>query len=334
MIAGLAMMGWVLAAEVAVPTSQDPLAWARAWAEVVQALQDESLADTRIEWAPEDDGWALSLQYGGQTARVSGLVPATTHSGRLEQLYVAVSLLGRGRQGSGLDSLIDAPPPTPPAKPQPPRAPPPPGPQAEAGAAPPPSETWVAARPTTTVSLVDVPMAVDDDRSSLVASLMAIPGDGVVGLSGAAAQVTWQPVRIGLGVRVMGVYRRDLVPVSGAELGGRLEELRFDLMPLAVARLWSQRWWTLTVAAGVGPSVRQLTYPARTIQAAPMAVGHAQIGFEAGGTGRLRAELVVTRDVQPIVVQFDPGPSGEPREVDLPGTRVMLGVGYAIGGRR
>lgn len=321
----LAWWGLSQAAEIVVPGAQQPLAWARAWAEVVEALQDPRLGQTRIEWTEEPDGgWTLSLQHGLQRARVSGLVPASTHDGRLEQLYVGVSLLGAGRRRGGLDALI-----APPTANDTPTVPPPPavrepGPQAEPAALPPPIQAWTASHPTSMVSFSEIPMAVDGDRSPFLASLLLHPGEGPAGLTGGAVQATWQPSRIGVGVRGGATFTRDVRPDAGV----RLEQWRYDLVPMLVARLWSSRHWATTAAAGVGGSVRQLRTTQNQVTLGAIPVARAQLGAEAGGRVRLRGEFALSQDLRAVDVEI------RNNEVRLPATRAQFAVGCTIGGRR
>ncbi|MBX2797763.1 MAG: hypothetical protein KTR31_08850 [Myxococcales bacterium] len=102
------------AVDLEVPDEQNPLAWARAWSEVVTSLRDDSLMASRIAWTRDGTTWTLTLEHEGERARVVGLNPARSHSGRVEQLYVAVALLGPSPDATdGLAGLLAAPPPPP-----------------------------------------------------------------------------------------------------------------------------------------------------------------------------------------------------------------------------
>lgn len=326
-------MGIASAADISVPAEHDPLAWARAWAEVVEALQDPALREASVRWEPDSNGrFSLVVEHQGQRARVSGLVPADAHAGRLEQLYVAVSLLGaRPSTPTGLDDLV-APPAPVPARRAPParREPPPAGPQAEAGALPPPDRPLSLLRPASSVAVPDAPIAVARDRGSLLLTALVLPGDGVLNMAGGALQGTWQPSWFGVGVRGVALYDRSVDPAQGElPVTGRVHEWRFEAVPLVMARAWSWRWFALTLGAGAGVSVRRLGVAGRTAGSGPVTVARGQLGFEMGGRSRVRIELSVTHDLRAVIIDFSRGAS-----VRLPTTRPQLAVGATLGGRR
>lgn len=95
----------VLAADLSVPDELDGPGWASAWDQVVDAMQDPGLQDTRIAWTRTRDRWVLTLEHGGRRATVDGLVPAGDEAGRIEQLYVALGLVGRTAPASAQSAL-------------------------------------------------------------------------------------------------------------------------------------------------------------------------------------------------------------------------------------
>ncbi|MEO0605522.1 MAG: hypothetical protein AAF211_29090, partial [Myxococcota bacterium] len=106
------MLSWITAnaADIEVPADQDPLGWARAWTEVTEALQDPALDDTRMRWARVDDRWRLTLENRGRRATLDGLRPASDHAGRVEQIYVALGLVGVSDRSPELAEHLRPPP--------------------------------------------------------------------------------------------------------------------------------------------------------------------------------------------------------------------------------
>ena len=97
--------GIAVAAQFALPASENALAWQLAWEQVVTTVGDESLRAASIHGAQTPDGWRVELTLAGRHSRFVGARP-TAHAERVEQLYVVLARLDRP-SGPATDPLVD-----------------------------------------------------------------------------------------------------------------------------------------------------------------------------------------------------------------------------------
>ena len=94
-ILAIELVASALAGGVLVPPDLDAFGWNSAWNEVVRALDTDELRRARLRWERTEAGWVLHVHQGSRDARLAGVAPASTHHERVEQIYVALALLGR-----------------------------------------------------------------------------------------------------------------------------------------------------------------------------------------------------------------------------------------------
>lgn len=281
-----------LAAEIAVPAELDPLGWARAWSEVVDAMQDPALDDTRVTWTRPDGRWVLTLENGQRQVTVDGLAPASDNAGRLEQLYVALGLLGqRSREGrKALASRLAVPPrPPPPAEPPNPPAPPPPEPEVPVVVRSDPPPPPPPPQPETIVQF----SVVDTERQDgpLVTALGSLDTQGAVALG---VQVDRLLGPLALGARSGVRHDPDVLPgFANADV-----ELKSVALSMAAVVDLLARRWGLVIGASFGAEHRWFSGPDEDIGRGWVPEVGVRIGYVAPGRPGLRVEIGLTHDLR------------------------------------
>lgn len=316
------MLAWSVAhaADIEIPADRDPLGWARAWTEVTEALQDPALQDTRIRWARVDGRWRLTLELGDQRATLDGLSPASDHAGRVEQIYVALGLVGVADRRPHLAEHLRPPPrpavvqpvlppepPEPVVEPTPPRLDPPLPVEA------PPVRIQVE-RTTPPPPAAPAPLP----RSWSVAGL--VYGDSNNTVHFGMQALTALGSRVGVGGRLelgLGQAPRTAEPLQTPPSIAPVRETRGRFEALGELRLGH-----VHIGLGAGGQLRSFRAPGRSLGAGMVPSSAVRLGFVAAP---VRFEMGVVHDWRPVVL------SGAGRDVMLRNTRITLGVGLQWG---